>query len=116
LLPPPTHATIASGSRIRVRAQRRAEQVIRGLDVGHPIAHGLADGVLQRPAAARYSHHFGAQQSHPKNIQALPPHVLLAHVNDAFETKECAHGGGCHAMLSGACFGDDALLAHAPRK
>ncbi len=37
---------IAHHHRVRMRAQRRAQQVIRVADVGHPVAHGLADGVL----------------------------------------------------------------------
>ena len=42
---------IADHHRIRMRAQRRAKQVVRGLDVGDPVAHRLADRVLQRAAA-----------------------------------------------------------------
>src|SRR2546425_7706927 len=36
---------------VRVRAQDRAEDVVRGADVGRPVPHGLADGVLQRAAS-----------------------------------------------------------------
>ena len=76
LLPPPTQATMASGSRpmasrhlrarlladdrleladhqrVGMRTEHRAEQVIRLGDVGDPVAHRLVDGVLQRPAPA----------------------------------------------------------------
>ncbi len=138
LLPPPTQANIESGQAplalqnlaaslvaddavkiphhhgVGMRAQCRAEQVMRGMNVGHPIAHGLADGILQRPAAARNAHHFRAEQTHAEDVQALSPHVLFAHVDDAFESKESAHRSGCHAMLAGAGFGDDPLLAHPP--
>ena len=99
-----------------MRAQRRAEQVMRGMNVGHPIAHGFADGVLQRPAAAGDAHHFRAQQPHAEDIQALPPHVLFAHVDDAFQAEQRADRRRRHAVLAGAGFGDDALLAHAPRE
>ena len=75
LLPPPTQATTTSGrrpacsricarasradhrlelahhQRIRMRAERRAEQVVRVGDIGHPVAHRLVDRVLQRAAA-----------------------------------------------------------------
>ena len=75
LLPPPTQATTTSGrrpacssiccarlaadhrlelahhQRIRMRAERRAEQVVGVVDVGDPVAHRLVDRVLQRPAA-----------------------------------------------------------------
>ncbi len=37
---------IADHHGVRMRAQRRAEQVVCGMNVGHPIAHGLADGVF----------------------------------------------------------------------
>ena len=77
LLPPPTQATIASGSRpigvealrarlladhrlelahhqrIRMRAEHRPEQVVAVGDVGDPVAHRLVDGVLQRAARRR---------------------------------------------------------------
>ena len=85
-------------------------------DVGHPVAHGLADGVFERPAAVRYAHHFRAQQAHAKDVQPLPPHVLFAHVHDAFEAEQRADGRGRHAVLARAGFGDDALLAHAARQ
>ena len=33
---------------IRMRAERGAEDVVRGADVGDPVAHGFVDGVLER--------------------------------------------------------------------
>ena len=99
-----------------MRAQRRAQQVMRGLDVGHPVAHGFADGVLQRPAAGGDADHLRAQQAHAEDVEALPPHVLLAHVDDAFQAEQRADRGGGHAVLARAGLGDDALLAHAPRQ
>jgi hypothetical protein len=44
----------------------------------------------------------------------LPPHVLLAHVDDTLEAEQGANGRGGHAVLSGAGLGDDPPLAHAP--
>ena len=61
-------------------------------------------------------HHFGAQQPHAEDIQALAAHVLFAHVDDALQAEQRADGGGGDAVLAGAGFGDDALLAHAPRE
>ena len=140
LLPPPTQAKTASGRRpsasricaprlladhlleiahhhrVGMRAQRRAEQVMRRRDVGHPVAHGLADGVLERAAAARDAHHLGAQQAHAEDVEPLAPHVLLAHVDHALEAEQRADRGGGHAVLAGAGLGDDAPLAHAPRQ
>ena len=39
---------VAHHHRIGMRAESGTEQVVGVADVGHPIAHGLADGVLQR--------------------------------------------------------------------
>ena len=93
--------------------ERAAQQVVGLADVGHPIAHGFADGVFERGAAAGDALHLGAEHAHAEDIQALPPHVFFAHVDHAFEAQQRAHRGGGHAVLSGAGFGDDAALAHA---
>ena len=69
--PPPTQAMIALGKlafrlqnlrpgfasdhfvevahhrRIGMRAQHAAQQIMRGADIGDPVAHGLVDGVFQ---------------------------------------------------------------------
>jgi hypothetical protein len=45
-------------------------------------------------------------------LVTLAMHVLFAHVDGAVESEEGADTGGGDAMLSGAGFGDDALLAH----
>ena len=48
----PDHAMkIAHHGRIRMSAQRGAEQIVGCGNIGDPVAHGLADGVLQRAAA-----------------------------------------------------------------
>ena len=104
---------IAHHRRIRMRAQHAAQQVVRGAHVGHPVAHGFVDRVFQCARAGSHAAHFGAQQAHAKDIQFLPPHVFRAHVDDALEAQQRAHGGGGDAMLSGAGFGDHAMLAHA---
>ncbi len=104
----------AHHQRIRMRPQCRAQQIMRGRDVRHPVAHGFADGVFERPASVRHAHHFRAQQPHAEHVEPLPPHVLFAHVNHALESEKGAHGSGGHAVLSRAGLGDDALLSHAP--
>ncbi len=105
---------IANHHRIGMRAQRRSQQVMRGADVGHPVAHGFADGILQSAAAACNTNDLGAEHPHAKHIEALPAHVLFAHVDDAFQSEERADRGGRDAMLARAGLRDDALLAHAP--
>ncbi len=91
LLPPPTHAMTASGrrpicarhcsraslpmtrlelahhQRIRMRAERRAQQVVRVVGTRHPVAHGLVDGVLQRPAAGIHAFARFAPSSRMRN-------------------------------------------------
>ena len=60
--------------------------------------------------------HFGAQQLHAEHVGRLPLDVGGAHIDDAVEAEQRAHGGRGDAVLTGAGFGDDAGLAHAPRQ
>jgi hypothetical protein len=53
---------------------------------------------------------------HPEYVESLPPHILGAHINDAFESRKSANGRCRHAVLSRSCFGDYPLLAHSPRQ
>ena len=56
--------------------------------------------------------HFRAQHLHPEDIRLLPLDIDCAHIDHAVEAEPGAGGRGRDAMLSGAGFGDDALLAH----
>src|SRR5690242_16204327 len=76
---------VAYHNRIWVRAERGAQHIIRILDVGHPVAHGLADGFFQGAAAGGYAANFRAEQSHSEYIEALASHILFAHIHDAFK-------------------------------
>ena len=139
LLPPPTQAIARSGhvgprlplelearlvadhpvevahhAREGVGAEHRAEHVVGGADVGHPVAHRLVDGVLERAAAGVDGHHLGAEQAHAVDVEPLAAHVLAAHVDDAGEAERRRGGGGGHAVLAGAGLGDHPLLAHQP--
>ena len=84
---------VADHPRERVRAGRGAEQVVRVVDVGHPVAQRLVEGVLERLGAVRHRHHGGAQHLHPRDVQRLPPGVFLAHVDDALEAEQRGRGG-----------------------
>ena len=55
----------------RVGPHDRAEAVVRRLHGGHPLAHGLVDRVLQRPAARRHRAHLGAEQLHAEDVELL---------------------------------------------
>ena len=96
-----------------MRAQHAAQQVMRGANIGDPVAHGLVDRVFQGAGTGIHAADFRPQQPHAENIQLLPPHVFRPHVHDAFKAQQRAYRGGGHAMLPGAGLGDDAMLAHA---
>src|SRR5690606_16509641 len=101
---------------VGVRTGHGTDDVEGVVDVGHPVAHGLVERILEGLAARFDGHHRGAQQLHAVDIGALALDVLAAHVDHAFEAVAGADGGGGHAMLASAGLGDDARLAHAPRE
>ena len=91
LEPPPTQAMTASGklpsaSRIcarasrpmsdenrapwwdRVRAEHAAEHVVRGADVGDPVAHGFVDGIFESARAGVDAADFGSEQAHAVDV------------------------------------------------
>src|ERR1043166_9564599 len=70
-------------SRVRRGADHGADDVIRVIDVGDPVANGLGRRVLERSRTARNADHRGAHQSHAEDVELLPPNVFLAHVYDA---------------------------------
>ena len=61
---------VAHDRGVRVRAHRRPEHVVRGLDVGHPVAHRLVDRVLERGRAAVTRADLGAERAHPEHVRA----------------------------------------------
>ena len=71
---------------------------------------------FKRPAAGVDAEHFGAEQTHPEDVQRLPAHVLGAHVDVALEAEQRAGRRRRDAVLPGAGFGDDAPLAHPHRQ
>src|SRR5947209_10956864 len=97
---------------IRMSAQHASQQIMRGTDIGDPVAHGLIDCIFERARAGFNSTHLRAQQSHAKNIQFLAAHVLNAHIDHAVKTKQRANCCRGHSMLSGASLSNDALLVH----
>ena len=110
---PITALEVAHHGRIGVRAGDGADQVIGVVDVGHPVAHRLVHRVLQRAGAGGDRLHLGAEQLHAEHVGLLPLDVDRAHVDDAGQAEQRAHGGGGDAVLAGAGLGDDAGLAHA---
>jgi hypothetical protein len=96
-----------------VRAEDAAEEVVRGADVGNPVAHGFVDGVFESARAGGDAADFRAEHAHAVDVELLAVHVLFAHVDDAVEAEECTDRCGGDAVLARAGFRDDALFAHA---
>ena len=107
---------LAHHQRVGMRPERRAEHVGGVGDVGHPVAHRLVDGVLERLAARVHLDDRRAEQAHAHDVERLAAHVLGAHVDVALEAEQRARRGGGDAVLAGAGFGDDAALPHLPRE
>ena len=105
---------VAHDRRVRVRAHRRPEHVVRRLDVRHPVAHRLVDRVLERRRAGRDRADLGAQRAHPEHVRRLAPDVLLAHEHDARQAEQRARGRRRDAVLAGAGLGDHPRLAEPP--
>ena len=104
---------VAHHLRIGVRAGGRADQVVRVLDVGHPVAERLVHGVLERAVASGDRMHLGAEHPHAEHVRLLPLDVGGAHVDDAGQAEARRHCRRGDAVLTGAGLGDDARLAHA---
>jgi len=112
-LAPDDRLEVANHQRIGMGPKRRSQQIVRAGHVGHPVAHRLVDGVLQRAAARIDANHLGAEEPHADNVQCLAGHVVDAHVDVAFEPEQRARRCGRDAVLPRARFRDDSLLAHA---
>lgn len=89
------------------------QQVMGGADVGHPVAQGLVDGVLQGASTRLHRPHLGPQEPHAEHVGGLPTHIFSTHVDDALQPQQGTDGGGGYPVLTGASLGDDASLAQA---
>ena len=78
---------IADHDRKRMRPDDAADDVVGVFDAGHPVAHGLVDGVAQGPAAAGDADDLGAHGPHLEDVELLPANVFLAHVDLALEAR-----------------------------
>ena len=93
-----------------VWADDRAEDVVRGFDTAHPVAHGFVDGVAESARAAGDGADLGAEELHAEDVRRLAADVFFAHVDDAVEAEMGTGGGGGDAVLAGASFGDTPRL------
>ena len=96
-----------------MRAENRAEQIVRACDVRHPIAHSFVNRVFQSAAAGIHSDYIGAEQAHAEHVQPLALHIFRAHVNRACEAELRRDCRRRHAVLARAGLSDDSLLSHA---
>ena len=99
-----------------MRADDRADDVVRVAHAGGPVAQRLVHGFLQRAGAGHDRHDLRAEQLHPRDVGRLPMRVLLAHVDDARESEQRAGRGGGDAVLTGSRLRDDPLLAQPLRE
>ena len=90
-----------------------ADDVERVVHAGDPFAHGFVHRVFQRAAAAVNADYVCAQQFHAEHVGHLTLDVVRAHVHVASHAEAGGDGGGSHAVLTRAGFGDDAFFAHA---
>ena len=107
---------IAHHRRIGMRPGGRADAIERVLDIGDPITQRFVHRVFQRARAGLHRHDFRAEHVHAEDIGFLPLDIDGAHIDDAFEAEARTGRRRRNAMLTGAGFGDDARLAHAPRE
>mmetsp|Transcript_18585 Transcript_18585/g.74182 ORF Transcript_18585/g.74182 Transcript_18585/m.74182 type:complete len:620 (+) Transcript_18585:561-2420(+) len=107
---------VADDRREGVRADGRADEVVRVADVGDPIPKSLVDRVLESRLARPHGDDFRAEDVHAEHVERLARAVDGAHVDDTFEPEESTYGGGRDAVLAGARLGDDARLAQSFRE
>src|SRR4051794_6881462 len=105
---------VADDRRVRRRAHRRADDVVRVGDVRHPVADRLGHRLLERPRSRLHGDDARPEQLHPLHVGLLAADVLGPHVDDALDTEERAHGRRRDAVLARAGLGDDPRLAHPP--
>ena len=95
-----------------MRSQNRTKNVKRILHIGHPVADGLINRILQGFATRMNTRNFRTQEPHAKHIERLPFHIFNTHINFALETKHRRHSCRCHAVLSGTSLGNNPRFTH----
>ena len=100
--------------RIGMRPRNRTNDVESIGDVGHPVAHGLVQRILERLGARFDGNHGRTEELHAIDVGRLALDVFRAHVDHALHAVAGSNRCRCHAVLSGTGFCDHARLAHAP--
>ena len=104
---------IADHFRKRSRPRGRADDVVRIITAAAPFLHRCIHGILQYAGASLDDMYLRPEELHAIDVQRLSFGVDLSHEDLALHTEKRRNGGCCHAVLSRACFCDDACLAHA---
>src|SRR5687768_9618219 len=103
-------------SRIRRRADDRADDVMTVADVRHPVPDSLARGILERARSAGHWNNARTEQVHAMDVERLPANVILTHVDGAFQSEARAHRCSGDAMLTRSGLSDYATLPHSHRE
>ena len=82
---------IAHHHRIRVRPEGTAEDVVGRANVRDPVAQGLVDRFLEGLLPGLDPAHFGPEETHADDVEALALHVCRAHVNDTLHPEARRH-------------------------
>src|SRR5262245_24517506 len=85
-------------------------------DVGDPITRRFVDRLLERGLADCDRDNFRAEEFYARDVQGLPHHIDLAHVNHALATEARGDGCGCDTLLAGAGLGDNPAFPHSLRE
>src|SRR5882762_11909684 len=59
---------VAHHGRIGMRSEHAAEQIMRGANIGDPVAHGLVDGVFESARTGIDPANLGSKQSHAEDV------------------------------------------------
>ena len=98
--------------RVGMGSHHRAQAVVRALDGGHPVPHGLVDRVLEGPAARVDGLDLGAEEPHPEDVEGLALDVDRTHVDLALHPQQRGRGRRGHAVLARPRLGHQPALAH----
>src|SRR5690606_31417294 len=88
------------------------EDVVCLADVRDPVAHGFADGFLERCLSGGYRDDCSSEELHAGYVEGLSLHVDGSHVDDALHAEARGDGGCGNAVLACAGLRDDPLFAH----
>ena len=96
----------------RMRPRHGADAVDRVFVFPFICGKGGVHGLFQRPEALRHFNDSRSQNLHAGHIGRLLFDVHRTHVDVALQPEVGGRRGKGHAVLAGAGFGDDFLLAH----